>query len=89
MINLAQLLAEVGPILDRVDNAEQAARFPASMSACLIQPRNVSGFTPSHVPIRCTAAVTDSSGSSSCASYTSRIARSRNSCGYFLGAGMT
>jgi transposase len=25
MINLAQLLAEVGPILDRVDNAEQAA----------------------------------------------------------------
>jgi transposase len=25
MINLAQLLAEVGPILDRIDNAEQAA----------------------------------------------------------------
>ena len=25
MINLAQLLAEVGPILDRVDSAEQAA----------------------------------------------------------------
>ena len=25
MVNLAQILAEVGPILDRVDNAEQAA----------------------------------------------------------------
>jgi hypothetical protein len=30
----------------------------------------------------------DSSGSSFRASYTSRTARSRNSCGYFLNAGM-
>ena len=30
-------------------------RFPASMSACLHQPRKVSAFTPTREPIRCTA----------------------------------
>src|SRR5829696_263598 len=63
-------------------------RFPASMSACLHQPRKVSAFTPTREPIRCTAWCIDSPGSSSRASCTSRIALSRNSGGYFLGAGM-
>ena len=43
-------------------------RRPASISACLHQPRNVSGFTPTRGPIRTTAAFNDSSGSCSRAS---------------------
>ncbi len=38
-------------------------RTPASMSACLIQPRNVSGTIPTRGPIRLTAAFSDSDGS--------------------------
>ena len=63
-------------------------RSPASIAACLHQPRSVSAFTPTRCPIRTTAAFSDSSGSSFLASATSRIARSRSSGGYFLGAGM-
>ena len=63
-------------------------RTPASMSTCFIHPRSVSGFTPTFVPIRATAAVTDKVGSSTLASCTSRTARSLSSWGYFLGAGM-
>ena len=63
-------------------------RSPLSIAACFIHPRSVSGFTPVRCPIRTTAAFSDSSGSSLRASCTSRMARSRNSCGYFLGAGM-
>jgi len=59
------------------------------MSERLIQPRNVSGTTPTFGPIRITAAFSDNPGSSTSASATSRCARSRNSFGYFLGAGMT
>jgi hypothetical protein len=47
----------------------------------------VSELTPTRCPIRTTAAFCDSSGSCSRAACTSLIARSRNSCGYFLGAG--
>jgi hypothetical protein len=46
----------------------------------------VSAFTPTRVPTLTTAAFSDSSESAFRASATSRIARSRNSCGYFLGA---
>src|SRR5215207_545528 len=63
-------------------------RFPAAMSACLHQPRKVSVLTPTREPIRCTAWCIDNKGSSSPASCTSRIALSRNSGGYFLGAGI-
>ncbi len=63
-------------------------RSPASIAACLHQPRNVSALTPTRCPIRTTAAFSDSSGSSFLASATSRIARSRSSGGYFLGAGI-
>jgi hypothetical protein len=59
------------------------------MLACLHQPRSVSGCTPTRGPIRFTAAFSDRSGSCSRASATSRCARSRNSFGYFLGAGTT
>jgi len=59
------------------------------MSACLHQPRNVSGLIPTLGPIRFAAAFNDSPDSSPRASATRRIALSRNSCGYFLGAGMT
>lgn len=62
---------------------------PESIRACFIHPRSVSGTTPTLGPIRVTAAFSDNSGSSAIASLTRRIARSRNSCGYFLGAGMT
>jgi Transposase IS116/IS110/IS902 family len=62
---------------------------PASTSACLHQPRSVSGFIPTRGPIRFTAAFNDNPGSCSRASCTSRCARSRNSFGYFLGAGTT
>ena len=59
------------------------------MSACLHQPRNVSGLIPTLGPIRFAAAFNDNPDSSPRASVTRRIALSRNSCGYFLGAGMT
>ena len=48
-------------------------RRPASMSACVHQPRNVSGLTPTRGPIRSTAAFNDSPGSCSQASATSRF----------------
>lgn len=48
------------------------------MSACLHQPRNVSGFTPTRCPTRFTAAFIDSPGSACLASCTSHIARSLN-----------
>jgi len=60
---------------------------PASMPACLHQPRMVSGLMPTRGPIRLTAAFSDNPGSCSRASRTSRCARSRSSSGYFLGAG--
>ncbi len=63
--------------------------FPASKSACLHHPRRVSALTPTLLPIRTTAAFKDSSRSSALAPVTRRRARSRNSCGYFLGAGMS
>ncbi len=59
------------------------------MSACLTHPRNVSGLIPTLGPIRLAAAFNESPDSSSRASVTRRIALSRNSCEYFLGAGMT
>ena len=43
---------------------------------------------PILAPLRLTAAVSDNSGCSWRASCTRRMARSRNSWGYFLGAGM-
>lgn len=64
-------------------------RSPASIAAYLHQPRNVSALTPTRCPIRTTAAFSDNSGSSFLASATSRIARSRSSGGYFLGAGIS
>jgi len=60
---------------------------PASIAACLHQPRKVSGLTPTRGPIRSTACVSDKPGSCARASATSRCARSRSSLGYFLGAG--
>ena len=66
------------------------AAAPASIWACLTQPRNVSRLMPSCSPTRLQAAghrqlqlgiVNRSS--------TSRTARSRSSSGYFLGAAMT
>lgn len=62
---------------------------PVSISTCVAHVRNVSGFTPTRGPIRCTAAFNDNRASSFCASRTRRTARSRNSAGYFLGAGIT
>jgi len=59
------------------------------MSACLHQPRNVSGLIPTLGPIRFAAAFNDNPDSASRASVTRRIALSRNSGGNFLGAGMT
>ena len=47
----------------------------------------MSGTTPTFGPIRRTAAFNDNVASSAIASVTSRTARSRNSFGYFLGAG--
>jgi len=49
----------------------------------------VSGLIPTLGPIRLAAAFNDSPDSCSRASVTRRIALSRNSAGYFLGAGMT
>lgn len=63
-------------------------RRPMSISVGLHQPRNVSGLTPTRGPIRSTAAFNDNFASWSRASSTSRTARSRNSFGYFLGAGI-
>lgn len=63
-----------------------AAR-PSSMSACLHQPRNVSGRIPNCGPIRLHAALTESPGSCRRASRTMRWARSRISSLNFLGAG--
>jgi hypothetical protein len=54
------------------------------MSACLTQPRSVSGLTPTRCPIRVTAAFRDRPGSCSRASRTSRCARSRSSGGYLV-----
>ena len=48
---------------------------------------NVSTLIPTRSPIRFTAACNDTFGSCSRASATRRIARSRSSFGYFLGAG--
>jgi hypothetical protein len=62
-------------------------RFPASMSACLHQPRKLSTFTPTREPIH-DHLMHRQLRVSSRASCTSRIALSRNSGGYFLGAGM-
>jgi hypothetical protein len=49
----------------------------------------VSGLIPTLGPIRFAAAFNDNPDSSWRASVTRRIALSRNSCGYFLGAGIT
>jgi len=49
----------------------------------------VSGTTPTFGAILFTAAFKDNDESSLIASATNRCARSRNSSGYFLGAGMT
>src|SRR5665647_1845701 len=63
------------------------ARSPASISAWLTHPRNVSGLIPSCSPTRCNAPgrVTGSRRASTAI----RIARPRSSSGYFLGAAMT
>ncbi|OIQ83605.1 hypothetical protein GALL_345930 [mine drainage metagenome] len=58
------------------------------MRACVTHPRNVSGRSPARGPIRPIAAFSDNDRSSAVASLSGRIARSRNSSGYFLGAGM-
>lgn len=58
------------------------------MRFCLVHPRNVSGLTPTRCPILITAWFIDNEGSSFIASRTRRMERSRNSGGYFLGAGM-
>src|SRR5665648_992138 len=63
------------------------ARSPASTSAWLTHPRNVSGLIPSCSPTRCNAPVRVTG--SRRASTAIRIARSRSSSGYFLGATMT
>src|SRR3954463_12914923 len=60
---------------------------PSSMSACLHQPRNVSGRIPNCGPIRLHAALTDSPGSCARASRTIRLARCLISSLNFLGAG--
>ena len=62
---------------------------PASTWDCLTQLRSVSGTTPTRGPICLTAPLIVNDGSSVIASATNRTERSRNSCGYFLGAGMT
>src|SRR5665648_40191 len=63
------------------------ARSPASTSAWLTHPRNVSGLIPSCSPTRCNAPgrLTGSRRASTAI----RTARSRSSSGYFLGATMT
>ena len=63
------------------------ARSPASTSAWLTHPRNVSGLIPSCSPTRCNAPgrLTGSRRASTAI----RIARPRSSSGYFLGATMT
>src|SRR5690606_33234032 len=62
-------------------------RMPPSISARWTRPRNVSGLIPSCSPMRRHAP--DAEPGSFFASSTSRIARSRSSSGYFLGAAMT
>ena len=59
------------------------------MSACLHQPRRVSGRIPNCGPIRLHAALTDNPGSRPRASRTIRLARSLISSLNFLGAGTT
>jgi hypothetical protein len=58
------------------------------MAIRLNQLRNVAAGTSTNGAIRSTAAFNDNLGSCSRASMTRRIDRSRNSCGYFLGAGI-
>ena len=62
---------------------------PVSTWDCLTQLRSVSGTTPTRGPTRLTAPLIVNDGSSAIASATNRTERSRNSSGYFLGAGMT
>lgn len=62
-------------------------RWPSSISASATQLRSVSGLIPSCSPIRGKAP--DRVAGSRRASTTIRIARSRNSSGYFLDAAMT
>jgi hypothetical protein len=76
-------------LMRRASSVVVPGRLPTSISACLTQPTQRVRVHPAPVPIRVTAAATDSCASSSRASCTSRIARSRSSCGYFLGAGIT
>ena len=60
---------------------------PASIWACLTQPRNVSRLIPNCSPTRRQAPVTDNCSSSSAKrSSTKRTARSRTSGGCFFGA---
>jgi hypothetical protein len=71
-----------GPVLGLRRQSRVGSRAKNEQAANKI----VSAFTPTREPIRSTAWCIDSSGSSCLASATSRIARSRNFCGYFLGA---
>jgi hypothetical protein len=63
--------------------------LPASMRACYTQFRSESGTIPSCSPTRLHAALTLSFSGPSTRSSAKRIARSRSSSGYFLGAAMT
>jgi hypothetical protein len=58
------------------------------MRCCFTQPRSVSGTIATRSAIRRAAAFIDNVLSSATASTASRADRSRNSRGYFLGAGM-
>ena len=62
-------------------------RTPSSVSACFTHVRNASGCTPSWSAIRRIAPLLDAG--SRLASTARRVARSRNSSGYFRGAAMT
>ncbi|OHV28898.1 hypothetical protein BBK14_17330 [Parafrankia soli] len=64
------------------------AFVPASTSAFATQTRSVSGEIPSCAPIRWHAPFALAPGSA-LASNTNRIARSRSSSGYFLGAAIS
>src|SRR3954449_12809720 len=62
-------------------------RVPSSISAWVTQLRSVSGLMPSCLPIR--ASAPERVAGSRRASTANRVARSRSSSGYFLGAAMT
>ena len=81
------------PLLEQTGLASRCASLllvpallPASTSAWATQPRSVSGLIPSCSPTRRTAPGREAG--SFRASSAMRIARSRNSSGYFLGAGI-